>query len=449
MRSLFMSYINDVIESVKNKNKDQQLYLQSVIEVYNSLDKILKEHPEYEKNAVLERLAEPDRQIMFSVPWTDDCGKTHVNRGYRVQFNNSLGPYKGGLRFHPSVNLDVIKFLGFEQIFKNSITGLGIGGAKGGSDFDPKNKSDNEIYRFCESFMLELSKYIGPTKDIPAGDIGVGEREIGYLFGCYKKIKDVYDGTLTGKPLLLGGSLCRKQATGYGLIYFLNEMLVHSGMKISGKSVVISGAGNVAIHAAEKAIQSGAKVIAMSDSTGWIHDQNGINLAAVKEIKETRRKSLSEYPLYVSGSRYYTSGTIWDVPCDIALPCATQNELEETHVKTLIKNGLKAVAEGANMPTTPSAIELLKQNHILYAPSKASNAGGVAVSALEMAQNSCRQASSFDVVDLQLKNIMKNIYENIISYAEKYAQKNDLVAGANIYGFIRVATAMIALGPCN
>lgn len=442
-----MSYINDIITFVENKNKDQNLYLQSVKEVFNSLTKVLIEHPEYEKNAILERLAEPDRQIMFSVPWVDDLGKTHVNRGYRVQFNNSLGPYKGGLRFHPSVNLDIIKFLGFEQIFKNALTGLGIGGAKGGSDFDPKNKSDNEIYRFCESFMRELSKYIGPTIDVPAGDIGVGEREIGYLFGCYKRIKNVYEGPLTGKPLLLGGSLCRKQATGYGLIYFLDEMLKHSGQELADKTIVISGAGNVAIYAAEKAMQLGAKVIALSDSTGWIYDRNGIDLSAIKDIKEIRRKSLAEYPAYSSGAEYHTSGSVWDVPCDIALPCATQNELNETHIKTLLKNGLKVVAEGANMPTTPIAIELLKQNNILFAPSKAANAGGVAVSALEMAQNSCRQMSDFNTVDNQLHNIMTNIYKNISAYAERYSEKDDFVVGANIYGFIRVANAMIALGP--
>lgn len=442
-----MSYIQDVLSSLKAKNPGQNEFIQAAEEVLTSLSPVIAAHPEYEKNAILERLTEPDRQIMFRVPWTDDNGKIHVNRGYRVQFSNAIGPYKGGLRFHPSVNLGIIKFLGFEQIFKNSLTGLPIGGGKGGSDFDPKNKSDAEVFRFCVSFMTELYKYISADEDVPAGDIGVGAREIGYLFGAYKRITGRYEGVLTGKGLSYGGSLVRKEATGYGLIYLTSEMLKHAGKKLSGMTAVISGAGNVAIYAAEKASALGAKVVTLSDSTGWIFDPDGVDLKAVKQIKEVNRGRLKEYTAFRPGAEYHENGNVWQVPCDIALPCATQNELNLDDARNLVKGGVIAVAEGANMPTTPDATEFLMQNNVLFAPGKAANAGGVAVSALEMSQNSQRMSWSFDETDEKLMTIMKNIYDNISLNAEKYGHKGNLVMGANIAGFIKVADALISQGP--
>lgn len=442
-----MSYIQNVLSSLKAKNPGQNEFIQAAEEVLTSLSPVIAAHPEYEKNAILERLTEPDRQIMFRVPWTDDNGKIHVNRGYRVQFSNAIGPYKGGLRFHPSVNLGIIKFLGFEQIFKNSLTGLPIGGGKGGSDFDPKNKSDAEVFRFCVSFMTELYKYISADEDVPAGDIGVGAREIGYLFGAYKRITGRYEGVLTGKGLSYGGSLVRKEATGYGLIYLTSEMLKHAGKKLSGMTAVISGAGNVAIYAAEKASALGAKVVTLSDSTGWIFDPDGVDLKAVKQIKEVNRGRLKEYTAFRPGAEYHENGNVWQVPCDIALPCATQNELNLDDARNLVKGGVLAVAEGANMPTTPDATEFLMQNNVLFAPGKAANAGGVAVSALEMSQNSQRMSWSFDETDEKLMTIMKNIYDNISLNAEKYGHKGNLVMGANIAGFIKVADALISQGP--
>ena len=442
-----MSYIQDVLSSLKAKNPGQNEFIQAAEEVLTSLSPVIAAHPEYEKNAILERLTEPDRQIMFRVPWTDDNGKIHVNRGYRVQFSNAIGPYKGGLRFHPSVNLGIIKFLGFEQIFKNSLTGLPIGGGKGGSDFDPKNKSDAEVFRFCVSFMTELYKYISADEDVPAGDIGVGAREIGYLFGAYKRITGRYEGVLTGKGLSYGGSLVRKEATGYGLIYLTSEMLKHAGKILSGMTAVISGAGNVAIYAAEKASALGAKVVTLSDSTGWIFDPDGVDLKAVKQIKEVNRGRLKEYTAFRPGAEYHENGNVWQVPCDIALPCATQNELNLDDARNLVKGGVLAVAEGANMPTTPDATEFLMQNNVLFAPGKAANAGGVAVSALEMSQNSQRMSWSFDETDEKLMTIMKNIYDNISLNAEKYGHKGNLVMGANIAGFIKVADALISQGP--
>ena len=442
-----MSYIQNVLSSLKAKNPGQNEFIQAAEEVLTSLSPVIAENPEYKKNAILERLTEPDRQIMFRVPWTDDNGKIHVNRGYRVQFSNAIGPYKGGLRFHPSVNLGIIKFLGFEQIFKNSLTGLPIGGGKGGSDFDPKNKSDAEVFRFCVSFMTELYKYISADEDVPAGDIGVGAREIGYLFGAYKRITGRYEGVLTGKGLSYGGSLVRKEATGYGLIYLTSEMLKHAGKKLSGMTAVISGAGNVAIYAAEKTSALGAKVVTLSDSTGWIFDPDGVDLKAVKQIKEVNRGRLKEYTAFRPGAEYHENGNVWQVPCDIALPCATQNELNLDDARNLVKGGVLAVAEGANMPTTPDATEFLMQNNVLFAPGKAANAGGVAVSALEMSQNSQRMSWSFDETDEKLMTIMKNIYDNISLNAEKYGHKGNLVMGANIAGFIKVADALISQGP--
>ena len=442
-----MSYIQDVLSSLKAKNPGQNEFIQAAEEVLTSLSPVIAAHPEYEKNAILERLTEPDRQIMFRVPWTDDNGKIHVNRGYRVQFSNAIGPYKGGLRFHPSVNLGIIKFLGFEQIFKNSLTGLPIGGGKGGSDFDPKNKSDAEVFRFCVSFMTELYKYISADEDVPAGDIGVGAREIGYLFGAYKRITGRYEGVLTGKGLSYGGSLVRKEATGYGLIYLTSEMLKHAGKKLSGMTAVISGAGNVAIYAAEKASALGAKVVTLSDSTGWIFDPDGVDLKAVKQIKEVNRGRLKEYTAFRPGAEYHEYGNVSQVPCDMHLPCATQNELNLDDARNLVKGGVLAVAEGANMPTTPDATEFLMQNNVLFAPGKAANAGGVAVSALEMSQNSQRMSWSFDETDEKLMTIMKNIYDNISLNAEKYGHKGNLVMGANIAGFIKVADALISQGP--
>ena len=400
----------------------------------------------YRKDAILERLTEPDRQIMFRVPWVDDKGQIQVNRGYRIQFNNSIGPYKGGLRFRDNVNLGIIKFLGFEQIFKNSLTGLPIGGAKGGSDFDPKGKSDREVMSFCRSFMTELYKYIGKDIDVPAGDIGVGGREIGYLYGQYKRITNLYEGVLTGKGLTFGGSLVRTEATGYGLLYFTDAMLKANGKSLEGKTVVISGSGNVAIYATEKAMQLGGKVVALSDSTGWVYDAEGIDLAAVKEIKEVKRGRLSSYKDYRPNAEYHEGKGIWSVKCDVALPCATQNELDNTRSSVLVANGVIAVAEGANMPTTLEATEYFQNNGVLFAPGKASNAGGVATSALEMSQNSERLSWTFDEVDAKLKGIMEGIFEKADDAARRYGFEGNYVVGANIAGFEKVVNAMTAQG---
>ena len=442
-----MQYIQDVLTELKTKNPGQDEFIQAATEVLTSLAPLIEKRPEYRKNALLECITEPDRQIIFRVPWVDDGGNVRVNRGYRVQFNNAVGPYKGGLRFHPSVNLGIIKFLGFEQIFKNSLTSLPIGGAKGGSDFDPKGKSDAEVFRFCVSFMTELYKYVGADVDVPAGDIGVGAREIGYLFGAYKRITGLHEGVLTGKGLSYGGSPIRKEATGYGLIYFLENMLGANGMGLQGKKVIISGSGNVAIYAAEKAIASGAKVIAMSDSDGYVFDGDGIDLASVKQIKEINRGRIKDYLSFRKSAEYVSGKAVWEVPCDIALPCATQNELTESDAKTLIANGVIAVAEGANMPSVLSAIERFRTSGVLFAPAKAANAGGVAVSALEMAQNSQRLFWTAEQVDDRLKSIMKNIYSGAYSCSERYSKPGDLVSGANIAGFLRVADAMLAFGP--
>lgn len=441
-----MSYVDNVIEQVKAKNAEQPEFIQAVTEVLQSLEPVIEAHPEYEEAALLERIVEPERVIMFRVPWVDDNGKVQVNRGFRVQFNSAIGPYKGGLRLHPSVNLGIIKFLGFEQIFKNSLTGLPIGGGKGGSDFDPKGKSDREIMAFCQSFMTELYRHIGADTDVPAGDIGVGAREIGYLYGQYKRIRNCYEGVLTGKGLTYGGSLVRTQATGYGLLYFTDAMLKKNGMELKGKTVVISGAGNVAIYAAEKAIEMGAKVVTMSDSTGWIYDAEGIDLAAVKEIKEVKRERLTAYKAYRPNSEYHEGKGVWTVKCDIALPCATQNELNKEDAEILVKNGVQAVAEGANMPTTLEGTEVFQKAGVLFAPGKAANAGGVATSALEMSQNSERLSWSFEEVDAKLKGIMENIFKNVDAAAEKYGHAKNYVVGANIAGFVKVADAMLAQG---
>lgn len=442
-----MNYIQDVLTELKIKNPGQDEFIQAATEVLTSLTPVVDAHPEFRKAAILERITEPDRQIMFRVPWTDDAGNVRVNRGYRVQFNNAIGPYKGGLRFHPSVNLGIIKFLGFEQIFKNSLTSLPIGGAKGGSDFDPKGKSDAEVFRFCVSFMTELYKYIGADRDVPAGDIGVGAREISYLFGAYKRITGNYEGVLTGKSISYGGSLIRKEATGYGLIYFTEQMLGAKGINLQGKKAVVSGSGNVAIYAAEKAIGLGAKVVAMSDSDGYIFDPEGIDLGAIKQIKEVNCGRIKEYLSFRKNAEYVSGKRVWEVKCDLAFPCATQNELSLSDAETLVKNGVIAVAEGANMPTSPDAIEYFKAHDILFAPGKASNAGGVAVSALEMAQNSQRISWTAGEVDARLKAIMKNIYLGASSAAEKYSRPGDLVSGANIAGFLKVADAMLMQGP--
>ena len=442
-----MSYVDEVIEQVVAKNPAEPEFHQAVKEVLESLRPVVEANEEvYRKEALLEQLVEPDRQIKFRVPWVDDKGQVQVNTGYRVQFNNSIGPYKGGLRLHPSVNLGIIKFLGFEQIFKNSLTGLPIGGGKGGSDFDPKGKSDREVMAFCKSFMTELSRYIGADTDVPAGDIGTGAREIGYLFGQYKKIKGVYEGVLTGKGLTYGGSLVRTEATGYGLLYLTKEMLKCNNIDITGKTVCISGSGNVAIYAAQKAQQMGAKVVTCSDSTGWIYDPEGIDIAALKEIKEVNRARLTEYKKYRPNSEYHEGRGVWTIKCDIALPCATQNELLLDDAKALVANGCLAVAEGANMPTTLEATEYLQQNGVLFAPGKAANAGGVATSALEMSQNSERLSWSFEEVDEKLQNIMINIFHNLDQAAKKYGFEGNYVVGANIAGFEKVATAMIAQG---
>ena len=442
-----MSYVEKVLKNLKKQNPGEPEFHQAATEILTTLAPVVDKHPEYEKAALLERFVEPERVIMFRVPWTDDKGKVHVNKGYRVQFNSAIGPYKGGLRFHPSVNLSIIKFLGLEQILKNSLTGLPIGGGKGGSDFDPKGKSDREVMAFCQSFMTELYRHIGADTDVPAGDIGVGGREIGYLFGQYKRIRDEHVGVLTGRGLSYGGSLVRTEATGYGLVYITEEALKQRGDSFKGKTVVISGSGNVAIYACEKAQSLGAKVVAMYDSNGYVYDPAGINLAVVKDIKEVRRGRIKEYAEKVSGSTY-TEGCkgIWTIPCDIALPCATQNEIDAASAEILVKNGVKYVAEGANMPSTLQAIEVFQKSGVVFLPAKAANAGGVATSALEMAQSSGRMFWSFKEVDAKLKDIMVNIYHNIDKAAKDYGYEGNYVMGANIAGFVKVAEAMMAHG---
>ena len=442
-----MSYVDEVIETIIEQNPSEPEFHQAVREVMESLRVVIEENEEeYRKNALLERLVNPERQIKFRVPWIDDNGQVQVNTGYRVQFNSAIGPYKGGLRFHPSVNLGIIKFLGFEQIFKNSLTGLPIGGGKGGSDFDPKGKSDREIMAFCQSFMTELCKYIGADTDVPAGDIGVGGREIGFLFGQYKRIRGLYEGVLTGKGLSFGGSLARTEATGYGLLYFTNAMLKANDIDIAGKTIAVSGAGNVAIYAIEKAQQLGGNPVTCSDSTGWIYDPEGIDVALLKEVKEVRRERLTAYAEARPSAEYHEGKGVWTVKCDIALPCATQNELLLDDAKALVANGVTAVAEGANMPTSIEATEYLQENGVLFAPGKASNAGGVATSALEMSQNSERLSWTFEEVDGKLQNIMETIFANAAAAAEEYGMDKNYVAGANIAGFKKVVDAMNAQG---
>ncbi|EOS23556.1 glutamate dehydrogenase (NADP+) [Lachnospiraceae bacterium 3-1] len=442
-----MSYVDEVLERIIAKNPAEPEFHQAVKEVLSSLRPVIEANEEkYRKEALLERLTEPDRQFKFRVPWVDDKGQVQVNTGYRVQFNNSIGPYKGGLRLHPSVNLGIIKFLGFEQIFKNSLTGLPIGGGKGGSDFDPKGKSDREVMAFCQSFMTELCKYIGADTDVPAGDIGTGAREIGYMFGQFKKIRGTYEGVLTGKGLSYGGSLARTEATGYGLLYLTEEMLKCNGHDIKGKTVCVSGSGNVAIYATQKAHQLGAKVVTVSDSTGWVYDPEGIDVALLKEVKEVKRARLTEYAAARPSAEYHEGRGVWTIKCDVALPCATQNELLLEDAKALVANGCIAVAEGANMPTTLDATEYLQQNNVLFAPGKAANAGGVATSALEMSQNSERLSWTFEEVDSKLQGIMVNIFHNLDDAAKRYGKEGDYVAGANIAGFEKVAEAMIAQG---
>ena len=443
-----MSYVDDIIADVKVKNADQPEFIQAVTEVLDSLRVVVESDERYRKAALLERIVEPERIIQFRVPWVDDEGKVQVNRGFRVQFNSAIGPYKGGLRFHPTVNQGIIKFLGFEQIFKNALTTLPIGGGKGGSDFDPKGKSDNEVMAFCQSFMTELSRHIGADTDVPAGDIGVGGREIGFLFGQYKRIRDVHEGVLTGKGLTYGGSLARTEATGYGLVYFVEEWLRVSGDSLEGKKVVVSGAGNVAIYAAQKAQQLGATVLTVSDSTGWVHDPEGIDVAAVQDIKEVKRGRISDYVNYRPNAVYHEGRGVWSVPCDIALPCETQNELHLEDARQLIANGCKAVGEGANMPTTLDATAALQKAGVAFFPGKAANAGGVATSALEMSQNSQRLSCTFEEVDAKLKGIMVGIFHQCDDAAREYGLEGNYVAGANIAGFKKVADAMIAQGVC-
>lgn len=441
-----MSYISEQLNSIIAKNPNEPEFHQALSEVLPYLEPVLEKNLLYKKYNIIERLCEPERQIKFRVTWTDDKGNINVNRGFRIQFNSAIGPYKGGLRFHPSVNISILKFLGFEQIFKNSLTGLPIGGAKGGSDFDPKGKSDREIMSFCQNFMTELYRHIGANTDVPAGDIGVGSREIGYLFGQYKKIKNMYEGALTGKDLSYGGSFVRKEATGYGLLYFLNEMLQHNNITLKGKKVCISGAGNVAIYAAEKASMLGANVITMSDSSGFIYDPNGIDLPLIKNIKEVKRDRIQEY-IKIHPQAKYTEGKFdWNIPCDIALPCATQNEIDNQSALNLIKNGVLAIGEGANMPCTAEALNTFISNNILFAPAKAANAGGVAISAIEMSQNSIRRSYSFNEVDKILKEIMEDIFKKISLACDEYNFNKNYLAGANIAGFIKVADAMIAQG---
>ena len=442
-----MSYVNEVLERVKKQNPNQPEFIQAVTEVLESLSAVIEKNEDaFRKNALLERLTTPERVVLFRVPWIDDQGQVQVNNGYRVQFNSAIGPYKGGLRFHPSVNLSILKFLGFEQTFKNSLTGLPIGGGKGGADFDPKGKSDREVMAFCQSFMTELCKYIGADTDVPAGDIGVGGREIGYLFGQYKRIRDLYEGVLTGKGLSYGGSLARTQATGYGLLYLTDEMLRCNGHDLKGKTVAVSGAGNVATYAIEKAWQLGAKPVTCSDSTGWVYDPDGIDVATLIEVKQVKRARLTEYAKARPNSVYHEGKGVWTTKCDVALPCATQNELNLEDAKTLVANGCFAVAEGANMPTTLDATKYFQESGILFCPGKASNAGGVATSALEMTQNSQRLSWTFEEVDAKLKDIMVNIFHNIDDASKAYGMEGNYVAGANIAGFLKVADAMNAQG---
>ena len=444
-----MSYVDDVLAKVIAKNPSEPEFNQAVTEVFDSIRPLIEANEEfYKKEAILERITEPERMIKFRVPWVDDKGQVQVNMGIRVQFNSAIGPYKGGLRFHPSVNQGIIKFLGFEQVFKNSLTGLPIGGGKGGSDFDPKGKSDREVMAFCQSFMTELYKHINADRDVPAGDIGVGGREIGYLFGQYKRITNKYEGVLTGKGLTYGGSLARTEATGYGVIYILEELLKDHGMDMAGKTVCVSGAGNVAIYAIEKAHQLGAKVVTCSDSTGWVYDPEGIDVAALKEIKEVKRARLTEYKKYRPNSEYHEGRGVWQIKCDLACPCATQNEVFTEDAKMLVENGCIALAEGANMPTTLEATKYLQEHGVHFIPGKASNAGGVAVSALEMSQNSERLSWTFEDVDSRLQNIMINIYHNISDAAKRYDKEGDYVAGANLAGFEKVLDAMLAQGIC-
>ena len=442
-----MSYVNEVLERVKKQNPDQPEFIQAVTEVLESLSAVIEKNEDvFRKDALLERLTTPERVIMFRVPWVDDKGQVQVNNGYRVQFTSAIGPYKGGLRFHPSVNLSILKFLGFEQTFKNSLTGLPIGGGKGGADFDPKGKSDREVMAFCQSFMTELCKYIGADTDVPAGDIGVGGREIGYLFGQYKRIRDLYEGVLTGKGLSYGGSLARTQATGYGLMYFADEMLRCNGKSLKGTTVAVSGAGNVATYAIEKAWQLGAKPVTCSDSTGWVYDPDGIDVATLIEVKQVKRARLTEYAKARPNCVYHEGKGVWSTKCDVALPCATQNELTLEDAKLLVANGCFAVAEGANMPTTLDATKYLQDHGILFSPGKASNAGGVATSALEMSQNSQRLSWTFEEVDAKLKDIMVNIFHNVDEASKAYGMEGNYVAGANIAGFLKVADAMNAQG---
>ena len=441
-----MSYVDNVIEQVKAKNAEQPEFIQAVTEVLQSLEPVIEAHPEYEQAALLERIVEPERVIMFRVPWVDDNGKVQVYRGFRVQFNSAIGPYKGGLRLHPSVNLGIIKFLGFEQIFKNSLTTLPMGGGKGGCDFDPKGKSDMEVMRFCQAFMTELFRHIGADTDVPAGDIGTGAREIGYMFGQYKKIKNVFEGVLTGKGLSFGGSLARTEATGYGLVYLVEEYLKCNGDSFDGKTVCISGSGNVAIYATQKAQQLGAKVVTVSDSTGWVYDPAGIDVALLKQVKEVERGRLTEYAARREGVEYHEGRGVWVTPCDIALPCATQNEVHMEDVENLVKNGCKILAEGANMPTTLEATEYVQEHGIVFFPGKAANAGGVATSGLEMSQNSERLSWTFEEVDAKLKGIMVSIFHAIDDAAKRYGHEGNYVMGANIAGFEKVANAMMAQG---
>ena len=440
-------YLIDLMETVKKRNMGEPEFIQAVTEVLETLEPVVEKRPDLVEAGVLERIVEPERQIIFRVPWVDDNGKVQVNRGFRVQFNSAIGPYKGGIRLHPSVYIGIIKFLGFEQVFKNSLTTLPMGGGKGGSDFDPKGKSDGEVMRFCQSFMTELAKHIGADCDVPAGDIGTGAREVGYMFGQYKRLRNEFTGVLTGKGLTYGGSLARKEATGYGLLYFTNEMLQANDMSLEGKTVLVSGSGNVAIYATEKAVTYGAKVVAMSDSNGYIYDKNGIDLDCVKQLKEVERKRIKEYVNTHPEAEYHEGCKgIWTIPCDIALPCATQNEIDKESAEILVKNGCKVVSEGANMPSTPEAIETYLSNGLLYGPAKAANAGGVATSGLEMSQNSERLSWSFEEVDAKLHGIMKNIFKSCDDAAKEYGMEGNYMAGANIAGFLKVAEAMKAQG---
>ncbi len=441
-----MSYTERVVGELKTRYADQPEFVQAATEVLESIEPAVSAHPEYEATGLLERIVEPERVVMFRVPWTDDDGKVQVNRGFRVEYNSAIGPYKGGLRFHPSVNLGILKFLGFEQIFKNALTGLPMGGGKGGADFDPKGKSDREVMAFCQSFMTELQRHIGPDTDVPAGDIGVGGREIGYLFGQYKRIRDQFSGVLTGKGLSFGGSLCRTQATGYGLVYFVDTLLADKGDSLEGKTVVVSGSGNVAIYAIEKAQALGAAVVTCSDSSGWVHDPDGIDVELLKDVKERRRERLTAYVEARPGATYHEGRSVWSVPCDVALPCATQNELLIDDAEALVASGCKVVGEGANMPTTLDATQYLIANGVAFCPGKAANAGGVAVSGLEMSQNSERLSWTFEEVDSRLKGIMENIYATASAAAEAAGAPGNLVVGANCAGFLKVADAMYAQG---